>query len=109
MTVIADLEEEQLKQHLIVGGFLTAFTDIFGVPKPAPFVQILEFDLTKTSYGPKESDNIVMIRTVGNVSNPATNTLFTQRNMLIAVVGDTSAKGSAVAKGLAMDMETWLK
>ena len=105
MTVIADLEEEQLKQHLIVGGFLTAFTDIFGNAQPAPKTQMLEFDLTDITA----SDRVVMIRNVGNVNNPATNTLFTQRNMLIAVVGNTSAADSLIVKGLAMDMETWLK
>ena len=105
MTVIADLEEEQLKQHLIAGGFLTAFTDIKGNAQPAPKTQMLEFDLTDIT----PSDRVIMIRNVGNVSNPATNTLFTQRNMLIAVVGNTSAADSLIVKGLAMDMETWLK
>jgi hypothetical protein len=105
MTVIADLEEEQLKQHLISGGFLTAFTDIFGGSQPAPKIQMLEFDLTDIAA----SDRVVMIRNIGNVSNPATNTLFTQRNMLIAVVGNTSAQDSVIVKGLAMDMEQWLK
>ena len=105
MTVIADLEEEQLKQHLISGGFLTAFTDIFGNTQPAPITQMLEFDLTNVGA----NDRVAMIRNVGNVNNPATNTLFTQRNMLIAVVGNTSAADSLIVKGLAMDMETWLK
>ena len=105
MTVIADLEEEQLKQHLISGGFLTAFTDIFGNTQPAPITQMLEFDLTNVG----KNDRVVMIRNVGSVNNPATNTLFTQRNMLIAVVGNTSAADSLIVKGLAMDMEQWLK
>jgi hypothetical protein len=104
-TVITDLEESQLEQHLVAGGFLSAFTDIFGNTQVAPVTQMLEFDLTDVGA----NDRVVMIRNVGNVNNPATNTLFTQRNMLIAVVGNTSANDSLIVKGLAMDMETWLK
>lgn len=105
MAIISDLEEEQLKQHLISGGFLAAFTDIFGASQPAPITQMLEFDLTDTN----PDDRIVMIRTTGSVSNAATNVLFTKRNMLVAVVGNVGATSTAIAKGLALDMEKWLK
>jgi len=105
MSVITDLEENQLKEHLIAGGFLTAFTDIYGNSQPAPITQMLELDLTDI----KKDDRAIMIRNVGNVNNPATNTLFTQRNMVIVLVGNTSAADSIIMKGLAVDMETWLK
>lgn len=105
MTTIADLEEEQLKQHLISGGFLAPFTDIFGASQPAPKTQVMEFDLTNL----QPDERIVMIRTIGNVSNTSTNVLFTQRNMLVAVVGNIGSTSTAVAKGLAVDMEKWLK
>lgn len=105
MTTIADLEEEQLKQHLLSGGFLTSFTDIFGDAQSAPITQMLEFDLTDI----QPDDRIILIRNTGNVSNPSTNVLFTQRNMLIAIVGNIGATSTAIAKGLAVDMEKWLK
>lgn len=105
MTTIADLEEDQLAEHLIAGGFLGAFTDIFGNAQPAPINQMLEFDLTDVSA----NDRVVMIRNTGGVSNPSTNTLFTQRNMIIAIVGNTSAADGLIAKGLAMDIEKYLK
>tara|TARA_R100000951_G_C2639886_1_gene180582 strand:- start:1585 stop:2037 length:453 start_codon:yes stop_codon:yes gene_type:complete len=104
-TVITDLEENQLKEHLLTGGFLSAFTDIYGDAQPAPITQMLELDLTDID----KDDRAVMIRNVGNVNNPSTNTLFTQRNMVIVLVGNTSAADSAIMKGLAVDMETWLK
>ena len=105
MSVITDLEESQLEQHLVDGGFLDAFIDILGNPQPAPITQILEFDLTFISA----NDRVILIRNVGGVNNPSTNTLFTQRNMLVSVVGNTSANDSLIVKGLAVDMEKWLK
>lgn len=105
MTTIADLEEEQLFDHLVAGGLLGAFTDIYGNAQPEPVKQVLEFDLTDI----KANDRVVMIRNTGGVSNASTNTLFTQRNMLIAIVGNTSAADGVIAKGLAMDIEKYLK
>lgn len=105
MSTISDLEEEQLKQHLISGGFLAPFTDIYGDSQPAPITQMLEIDLS----GKQPSDRVVMIRSIGGVNNPATNVLFTQRNMLIVVVGNTEPTDSVIVKGLAKDMDKWLK
>ena len=107
MSAISDLEEEQLKQHLITGGFLSSFVDIFGATQPAPITQMLEFDLSPQAVPANKV--AVLIKNNGSASNPATNTLFTQRRMLISVVGNTSAAGSVIAKGLAMDMDGWLK
>lgn len=105
MTTIADLEEEQLKQHLISGGFLTSFTDVFGNNQPAPITQILEIDLTEV----EPVDRVIMIRNTGGISNPATGVFFVQRNMLISVVGQQGSTDSVIVKGLAQDMEKWLK
>lgn len=105
MATISDLEEEQLKQHLIDGGFLAPFTDIYGDAQPAPIIQMLEMDMTNV----EKSDRVVMIKNIGGVNNPQTNVLFTQRNMLVLVVGRGDANDSVIAKGLARDMEQWLK
>ena len=105
MTTIADLEEVQLQQHLISGGFLTSFTDIFGNVQDAPIVQLLEMDLTDI----QESDRVVMIRNTGGISNPATGTFFVQRNMLISIVGQQGSTDSVIVKGLSKDMDKWLK
>lgn len=103
-TTIADFEEDQLAEHLISGGFLGAFTDIFGNTQPAPVVQMLEFDLTNV----QPDERIIMIRNKGGINNSATRIFLKQQSMLIAVVGNTGSSDSYIAKGLANDIEKWL-
>lgn len=104
MSTIANLEVEQLKQHLISGGFLAVFTDIFANPQPAPITQELEVDFTSV----KPDDRVIMIRTTGNISNPSTRTFFKERMMLVMVAGKVGEADSVIAGGLAEDMENYL-
>jgi len=104
MASIADLEVEQIKQHLIAGGFLAPFTDIFGDPQPAPVVQENEVDLTSVN----NDDRVVMIRTTGGITNPANRTLYKERLMMVMVAGKVGEQDSVIANGLADDMEQYL-
>ncbi len=103
MATIADLSVEQIKNHLIAGGFLAAFTDIRGDAQPAPKVQ--EYELDVTSMLP--SDRVIMIRDTGSV-NSANRFLSKEQPMIILVVGRANARDLIVARGLANDMEKYL-
>ena len=104
MATIANLEVEQVRQHLITGGFLGAFSDIFGSAQPAPQTQINELRLD--SLG--KNDRAVMIRNTGGTNNPTTSTFFNQRNMMIVVVGNIGETDSVIANGLAVDINSYL-
>ena len=103
-TTIADMEESQLEQHLRDGGVLVASTDVLGRPQPAPTFQAFELDVTDTP--PRE--RVVMVRTVGGISNTSTRTIHKQVNMVVAVVGQTSQEDRIVVNALANDMELYL-
>lgn len=103
-TTIADLEEKQLEEHLIAGGFLVAFTDILGNAQPAPEFQVFELDTTVL----KKNERAVMIRDVGGVSNASTSTMHKIRNMVVVVCGKTSEEDRIVVRGLAEDMNNYL-
>lgn len=104
MASIADLEVEQVKQHLIAGGFLGAFTDIYGDAQPALITQELEADFVSIA----NDDRIAMIRTVGGITNPANRTLYKERIMMVMVTGQVGEKDSVIVNGLANDMEEYL-
>ena len=104
MTTIDDLEEKQLENHLVAGGFLTAFTDILGRSQPKPTTQI--FELNTTDLRPEE--RVVMIRTIGGASNAATSTLHKIRNMIVVVAGQANQEDRIVIKGLVEDMNKYL-
>ncbi len=104
MNTIADLEVSQLEAHLVSGGFLTSFTDIYGDAQPAPVVQLDEIDETKISNNARA----VMIRTTGNITNASTRYQYKERNMLIVVLGNQGKQDRVVIKGLADAMEEWL-
>lgn len=104
MATIANLDVEQLSEHLVLGGFLAPFTDIFGNPQPAPLVQKNEVDLTSVD----NSARVILIRTTGGVTNSANRTLYKERSMMVVVFGKTGEKDSVIAQGLAEDMEEWL-
>ena len=106
MATIASLEVEQIKLHLIAGGFLTLFNDIFGNPQPAPTVQLNELDLKPAVV--KNNERVVMIRTTGGITNSATRTLYKERSMMVLVVGKVGESDSVIADGLARDMEEYL-
>lgn len=101
---IDDLEEKQLENHLIAGGFLAAFTDILGNAQPAPEVQIFELNTADL----KANERAVMIRDIGGVTNSANRTLNKIRNMVVVVCGQTSEDDRIVIRGLAEDMEKYL-
>ena len=103
-TTIDDLEEAQLEQHLIAGGFLGAFTDILGRSQPAPKLQIFELNTTDLAA----SERAIMIRTIGGVTSPVNRTLHKIRNMIIVVCGKTSEEDRIVVRGLAEDIEKYL-
>tara|TARA_R110000764_G_scaffold29681_1_gene69371 strand:+ start:13940 stop:14377 length:438 start_codon:yes stop_codon:yes gene_type:complete len=104
MATIANLEVEQVRQHLIAGGFLAAFSDIFGNAQPAPQTQINELRLDNLS----KYDRAIMIRNTGGTNNPTTSTFFNQRNMMIVVVGNIGETDSIIANGLAIDINEYL-
>lgn len=104
MATIESLNVEQLRQHLISGGFLDSFTDIFGSNQPAPKTQMNELDLTTV----RENDRVVMIRNTGGVTN-SDNYQYDVRNMLIIVVGIAGESDSIIANGLAIDMHKYLQ
>ncbi len=103
MATIADLSVKQLENHLIAGGFLAAFTDIFGDAQPAPEYQAFELDVTDAL----SRERIVMIRDTGNV-NGANRFLSKEQPMIVLVVGRANAKDMIIVKGLANDMEIYL-
>lgn len=103
-TTIADLEEKQLEDHLIAGGFLVAFTDILGNAQVAPTFQAFELDTTVL----KKNERAVMIRDVGGVSNASTRTMHKIRNMVVVVCGKASEEDRIVVRGLASDMNEYL-
>ena len=104
MATIADLEEEQLRLHLIAGGYLNQFTDIFGNNQPSPTVQLFEVDFTSAT----PDERIVMIRTMGGISNSSNRTLYKERMMMIMVAGKSGESDSTITRGLADDMEKYL-
>ena len=104
MASISDLEVEQVRQHLITGGFLAAFTDIYGNAQPAPVTQMNEIDLVAL----EDDDRAVMIRTIGGVENPQTRTFFKDQFIMVLVVSKVGVSDSIIANGLADDMEKWL-
>lgn len=106
MATIANLEVEQIKLHLIAGGFLSPFTDIFGNPQPSPIIQLNELDLRPAVV--KNNERVVMIRTTGGITNSATRTLYKEVPMMVLVVGKVGEPDSLTAKGLADDMEKYL-
>jgi len=103
-TTIDDLEEKQLENLLISGGFLAAFTDILGNSQPAPSTQI--FELNTTDLDPNE--RAVMIRRTGGVSNPATRFNHKIVPMVVVVCGKANQEDRIVSYGLAQDMEKYL-
>ena len=104
MASISDLEVEQVRQHLITGGFLAAFTDIPGNAQPAPVTQVNELDLAAIN----NDDRVVMSRTIGGITNPQTRTLFKEKSIIVLVVGQAIVNDSYIVNGLADDMEKWL-
>ncbi len=102
-TTIDDLEEKQLENHLIAGGFLGAFTDILGNAQPAPTTQIFELNTVDL----KPNERAVMIRDIGGV-NPVNRTLHKIRNMVVVVCGQTNEADRIVIRGLAEDIEKYL-
>lgn len=103
MITIADLDVEQLKNHLISGGFFDPFTDILGDSQPAPTRQMNELDTTNLG-----NKRVIMIRNTGGISNSANRTLYKERSMLIGVVGLVGESDSVIAGGLAESIERWL-
>jgi hypothetical protein len=103
-TTIDDLEEKQLENLLIAGGFLAAFTDILGNSQPAPATQIFELDTTDLD----PNERAVMIRRVGGVSNPATRFNNKIVPMVVVVCGKANQEDRIVSYGLAQDMEKYL-
>ncbi len=105
MSTVADLEANQLQNHINAGGFLSAFTDIFGGSQPAPKVQIFELNLANTDV--KSEDRVIMIRNSGSITS-ATRTFFKSRPMLVLVVGKVGETDRTIANGLADDIENYL-
>lgn len=103
MSTIADLSVEQIKDHLIAGGFIAPFTDIKGNPQSAPEFQGYELDLTDV----KKNVRVIMIRDTGNV-NGANRFLSKEQPMVVLVVGRANPRDLIIAKGLANDMEKYL-
>ena len=103
-TTIDDLEEKQLENHLIAGGFLVAFTDILGNSQPAPTYQTFELNTIDL----KNDERAVMIRDVGGISNSANRTLNKIRNMVVVVCGQTNEADRIVVRGYAEDVEKYL-
>jgi hypothetical protein len=103
-TTIADLEEKQLENHLIAGGFLVVFTDILGNAQPAPTFQAFELNTVDLDV----RERVVMIRDVGGINNPANRTLNKIRNMVVVVVGQTNEADRIVIRGMAEDLEKYL-
>ena len=81
MAELADLETEQIRQHLITGGFIASFTDIFGNPQPAPIYQDNELNLTNQAG----NSRVVMIRVTGSL-NSGNRTFFKSVPMVLVVV-----------------------
>lgn len=104
METIADLEVSQLEAHLISGGFLSTFTDIYGDNQPAPMTQLDEIDETKLA----NNSRVVMIRTTGGITNPATRYQYKERIMTIVILGNQGKQDRVIIKGLADSMEKWL-
>ena len=104
MATINGLEESQLRAHLVSGGFLTSFTDIYQENQPAPVVQLQEIDETKIN----KNQRAIMIRTTGNITNPTTRYQYKERTMTIVVLGNQGKQDRVIIKGLADDMEEWL-
>ncbi len=110
MSTIANLEVKQLEDHILFGGFLSSFTDIFGNSQPAPKSQAFELNLTPDSNDVdpvKPNDRVVMIRNSGNVTS-STRASFKSRPMLVLVVGRVGESDRVIANGLADDIENYL-
>lgn len=103
MITIADLDVEQLKNHLITGGFFDPFTDIFGNSQPAPTRQMNELDTTNLG-----NKRVIMIRNTGGISNPRSRPFYKERMMMIGVVGLVGESDSVIAQGLAESIERYL-
>lgn len=105
MSTIADLEVNQLENHINAGGFFSTFTDIFGGSQPAPKFQAFELDLTSDDVA--EDDRVIMIRNSGSITS-STRTFFKSRPMLVLVVGKVGETDRTIANGLAEDIENYL-
>lgn len=98
----ADLTEFQVRAHLDSGGFLGAFTDIFGGSQEAPEVQVGFYEDTRVA-GKKR---ILLIRS-SNSGGPSDD-LYRIENVTIALVGLAVYSDWLIVKGRAAQMHRWL-
>jgi hypothetical protein len=94
--------EEDIRQVLDDGGFLSAFVDYFGDNQPAPEVQLMLFDESDPDIDGKR---IILIRETGGGGG---NTYVQNATVSIVLFGLQDKTDSAVVKARAGEIYTYL-